>query len=452
MEEREMKKRRILFETAVAICFITILIYNFLTPMLSDDLNYATVVRQASGIGDLFRQEYRQYMTWTGRSPSHLVLRLFLFGGSKAAFNVFDSVCFTLLTLCMYLNLDHRKKYDVRAYTLLTLSVWIFGVSFAETVLWETGACNYLVAATVILGYMTLFRRYVQKADAGGIFRKIGMLLLGIWAGWCNENTSGGAILFVLLMMFFIWKDAGRSKSALHGWMFAGLSGNILGFAMMILAPGNAVRSGYKEELHSGLLGLASRWLKITLNIREQFFVLLCIFVFLTVLLYCQKAQLKIMRNMFIFFLLFGATCYAMVLAPESQVRSLFGAGIFLIIACVQGYVDVQENDALVRAGKLTAVWVLLLYMFFSYIGNGASLARIYREENERYEYLEQQAAAGVSEVTIPELRPQFHTKYSMAYASDVKADKEYWVNGAYAGYYGFDWVYGVPRDEWTQY
>ena len=68
------------------------------------------------------------------------------------------------------------------------------------------------------------------------------------------------------------------------------------------------------------------------------------------------------------------------------------------------------------------------------------------------YEYLQQKAAEGVKEVTVPELRPQFTSKYSMAYENDIKEDKEYWINGGYAGYFGFEWVYGVPRDEWTEY
>ena len=450
--EKELKKRKILFEAAVLICFLTILIYNFLTPMLSDDLNYATVVRKAAGISDLFRQEYQQYMTWTGRSPSHMLLRLFLFTGSKAGFNVFNSVCFTILTICMYLNIERRQKYDIKAYLLIILSIWIFGVSFAETVLWETGACNYLIATTVIMVYITLFRVFAAGSDQGSAGRIIGMLLLGIWAGWCNENTSGGCILFVLIWGFLSWKDQNRNKKAVRPWMLAGLFGNLIGFLFMILAPGNAIRSGYKEELHSGLLGMAARWLNITLDIRQQFFVLLCIFVFLLAILYCQRTPLHQLRNMLVYFFLFGATCYALILAPEAQVRALFGAGIFLIIACVQGYVDVREADVLVRAGKITIVWILLLYMFFTYLGSGADLARIYREEQERYEYLQQKADEGVKEVTVPELRPQFASKYSMAYENDIKADKEYWINGGYAGYFGFEWVYGVPRDEWTEY
>lgn len=131
-ENRNENRRKLLFYLAIAICFVTILIYNFLTPMLSDDLNYSIVVRKAGSAVDLLRQEYQQYMTWTGRSPSHMLLRLFLYIDSKSVFNICNSICFVLLTLLMYANIEHRKKYDVLVYTLLTLSIWIFGVSLQK--------------------------------------------------------------------------------------------------------------------------------------------------------------------------------------------------------------------------------------------------------------------------------------------------------------------------------
>ena len=234
--------------------------------------------------------------------------------------------------------------------------------------------------------------------------------------------------------------------------MVSGLAGNVIGFLFMIMAPGNAVRAGYKEELHTGLFGMASRWLKITLVLKDEFMVLLCIFLFLFILLRYQKTTWKTMQNMLLYFLIFLATCYALVMAPEPQVRAYFGAGIFLIIACVQGFCDIRTEDTLIHTGRTTVVMIMLLYMAFTYLESGANLARIYREENERYDYLAQKAAEGEEEVTLPMLRPDFKTKYSMAYASDIEKEKEYWVNIAYAYYYGINWVDGVPRAEWTEY
>ena len=54
--------------------------------------------------------------------------------------------------------------------------------------------------------------------------------------------------------------------------------------------------------------------------------------------------------------------------------------------------------------------------------------------------------------MTIPLLRPDFETIYSDAYNSDIQEDPEYWINIAYASYYGFDSVSGIPREDWNEY
>ena len=51
----------------------------------------------------------------------------------------------------------------------------------------------------------------------------------------------------------------------------------------------------------------------------------------------------------------------------------------------------------------------------------GADMARIYREYQEREIYLEEKAAEGEKDVTIPLLRPDFETIYSDAYNSDIQ-------------------------------
>ena len=67
------------------------------------------------------------------------------------------------------------------------------------------------------------------------------MFALGILAGWCNENTSGGALLIVL--GYLGWQFYTKRKLSL--WMFTGVAGNAIGLALMALAPGNKIRATY---------------------------------------------------------------------------------------------------------------------------------------------------------------------------------------------------------------
>lgn len=448
-ESKGEKYRRICFFCLIAVSFLAILIYNVLTPAMTDDLTYQKIVSQAGSFLDLVKQEQHQYMTWTGRSVNHMILRCFLSGG-KGIFNVCSSAVFVALTLLMYYLLEHKKKYDVFALLLINLFVWTFSVSFAQTVLWETGACNYLWGSTIILAYLSAFK-YCKSRDYSGAVQTapaVGLFLLGVVSGWCNENTSGGCILLTLIWIaFYVYEN-----KKIRIWMITGVIGNLTGFLFMLLAPGNASRMTFMEEEHTGLFALVSRWLKCNLAIRNHFFILLAICIVVFVLARLQKAQLKYSRNMLIFLLVFVATCYALVLTPEPVARAYFGAGIFLMISCVQGILDVSDKDMYIRALKLCSVSIFALYFVFTYMESGANLMRINRECRERYAYIEEQKAAGKKEITVPLLRPDFQTKYSDAYNSDFAESSEYWVNITVALYYDLDSIKAVPREEWTEY
>lgn len=498
------KRKKGLFFLAVAVAGLLIFIFNLLTPMMTDDLFYRKTVSEASSLWELILQEHEQYMTWTGRSVCHMLLRIFL-SMDIMVFKVANSLAFVLLTLLVYWNVEHRERYDLRVYLLANLLIWMFGVAFSQTVLWETGACNYLWGTTIILGFVTLYRYglaraghtaeeerqkgrvskeeqkaepvFVKLVQAGqaieqekagrhtkrwkAAFATFGMLAAGIPAGWCNENTSGGGILMVLLCLsMYLYgsrKENGKKPWIhLHPWMITGLMGQLAGFALMVLAPGNMQRAGVQEEEHSGWFAYVSRFQKITLAIRDNFLILLMIFLVLFIIVRYQRENLKIFyqysKNALLWALVFLATCYALVFTPEPMPRAYFGAGIFLILAVVQLYVDVSEQEKLFGMMKTGLASVLFLIMFFIYMDCGANLARIYREYRERDVYLSQMAEEGAREVTVPMLRPAFENKYSDGYNSDIQEDPGYWVNVAYAQYYGFDSVAGVPREGWTEY
>lgn len=464
-QDGKEKRAGLLFALTVVLAWIFIFIFNVLTPMMTDDLFYAKTVSQAVSFWDLVRQEYEQYLTWSGRSVCHLILRCFL-KADKMVFNVANSLVFVWLTLLVYWNIEHKKKYDKGVYLLINLFLWMFGVVFCQTVLWETGACNYLWGTAIIVSFVTAFRYGIlrEKAFRHPAVWSVFLFFLGIAAGWCNENTSGGGILMVLILLgFYLYegkerdgKKGGFRWGRLRIWMAAGILGQFIGFLFMVMAPGNALRAAVREEEHSGLFAYISRFQKITLAVRENFLALLLIGLLLFIVIWYQQESWKAVwragRNGLAWFLVFLATCYALVLTAEPMPRAYFGAGVFLIIAVTQFYVDVSGKEKIFGALKTGLVSVLLLLMFFTYMDSGANLARIYREYNERDVYLTQKAEEGVRDVTIPLLRPDFKTKYSDGYNSDIQEDSGYWVNVAYASYYGFDTVSGVPREDWEEY
>lgn len=482
---RELKTRKRLFLLSVIICFFTILIYEMLTPMLMDDMSYGKEVQGAGSFFELFGQEYNQYMNWTGRSVAHFMLRVLIYidlhtFGQRILFNIAAALVFTALTILIYLNANKNACYDVFTYVLGTLLVWLFGISFGQTVLWETGACNYLFTTTIVMTMITLYRKGYDKTiteekSKSSILKCAGFFLLGILSGWCNENTSGGLLLLMIVTAIYYKK--------VYAWSASAMAGTLTGLLFMVLAPGNANRSQYLEEAHDGLLGMAARFLKVTLVLKDEFMVLLIIITVLFLLLKFQGKRFTDVKDMILFVFIFFATSYSLILTVTPQVRAFFGAGIFLIVTIVQGYSKIDEYDttkteitddkdistqsddkssvleydnshrysekaALTKTLKYGTVLALTIYMAFTYIESGANLARIYREEQNRYSYLEEKAASGEEDVEVPMLDEQFYTKYSSAYTCDVSDDWTNWNNQMIAQYYGFKTVLGVRATE----
>ncbi len=454
-------KRKIIFWVSLALSYVAILVFNILTPYMSDDYSYGAEVQKAHSFADLIMQEHAQYMSWTGRSVVHMILRIFL-SQPRIVFEICSSAVFVLLTMLIYWNAvgSEKKKYDTEKLLMITVLMWLTGAEFAQTVLWEVGACNYLWGSAIILTFVTLYRYGLRKADewhtagkAAGVALAAASAVLGLLAGWCNENTSGGGLLLTLCCFIFWLRDNKEmtTKAHVRPWMVTGIIGQTAGLLIMVMAPGNMGRASQIAENHSGLYGKISRLQKITLIIRDEFFWILAACILCYLLCRLQGKLRKELRSAWMFFITALLTSYAMGMSPVQQNRAFFGAGIFFVIALVQLIEDVQENEIWITLCKKGAVYVMLLYLAFTYIDCGAENARIYRECSERISYIEKQKAAGKDDITVPQVHKEFANPYTAIYSVDLKKDPGYWTNAQMEAYFGVKSIRAVPYDEWAK-
>ena len=464
------KIRKRLFYILAAGAFLSVLIFISITPQMSDDIDYMFKVSEANNFFDLFKQEYEHYMEHGGRSVAHFTLRVFLYIGNKGVFNVFAGLLFTILSLIIYSNVNMKKKYDVRVYALILGFLWMFDPAMSNTVFWEDGACNYLYTTTIILGFMTYFRKSLQLEKKNSLKLMISMAVLGILAGWGNENTSGGAILFILILLFLKWREQ-KSFSFVKPWMVCGLVGSMVGYVIQMLAPGNWSRGegSLADEEHAGeLMAYPARFLKIVLNIKEHYLILTLMLVVLLIMIRTLCATRQKYNETTMLMKILGVTALATVMVliavpGSSQLRTYYGASIFLMLAVVDGaavimnMTDLSVSAESERLEKMlqglytSAIVVIGICLSFEYITQGANLARIYREYNERNEYIKAQAEAGVDDVIVPKLRPLWESRFSAGYEFDITEDYRDFRNVAYQTYYGVDTVTAVEREEWEK-
>lgn len=454
------KHHKKIFWIIIIVTFISIFAYNFLTPYMSDDYGYLIEVRKAKNLFDFIKQQYGEYLSNSGRVIGQFNVRLSLVF-DKQVFNVVNSLMFVALVLLMYANVRRKKKYDIFVLLLIITFLWRFAVDFGQTMLWICGACNYLWGSVIILGFVTFFRHLLDRAEhiKHPVWCAVGTFLFAAAAGWCNENTSGGGLLLVLLFgLNFWWERRKEGKKSFYPFMASAVFGMCCGFLGMILAPGVRNRSHVKSEgEYTGLVGLLSRIYKVSMSVKELFFTVLVMVVIVLVILALQKklsAWKQIRSNETVLFLIAAiATCYALALAPTPMNRAFFGAGIFLYVSCIQGIVDIADEQLTLRAVKYSLVSVLCLWFCFNYLENLVNLARIYREENERIEMIKADKADinGDGIVVVPKLREQFENPYSYAYASELEDDMNYWINIFYEVYYDVGNITAIPRDEWDE-
>lgn len=452
------KHRKSIFYFILCVSFVMIYAYNLLTPYLSDDYAYLIDVRKASSLWDLVKQQYGEYLSNSGRVIGQFHVRVSLYG-SKQIFNLVNSGMFLALMLLIYQNVRRKKKHDIFVLLLILTFLWKYTVDFGQTMLWICGACNYLWGSVIILAFFTLYRYLLEREKPlkGQWAFALLMLLFGTAAGWCNENTSGGGLLLVLMYSLnFRYTERKEGKRGVYPFMISGVAGMCLGILGMVMAPGVRKRSAaMAQDQYTGLVGLLSRAYKTTVSIRELFFTLLVImavlFVFLIVQKKCRTWKEIRTNDSVLFFVAFVATAYVLALIPTPQNRAFFGAGVFLITACIQGIVDVREDETVIRVVKYSLVSALCLWLFFTYVENLVNLARIYREENERIELIraDKEDPNGDGIVVIPRYREAFRTPFSVAHDSDLTEDKDYWINHFYEIYYDVGNITAVERDEW---
>jgi len=236
----------------------------------------------------------------------------------------------------------------------------------------------------------------------------IGMFLLGVFAGWCNENTSGGGILIVILMLLYCKIFCKKIRN----WMVSGLVGSIIGFLFMTLSPGNSVRSEYalSTENNRHVFAILIENVDGLTNILQGSFAPLIIIFIVSITIVINQKNWKRIYISFMYFTASIATVYAMALSPFIPGRAMFGATIFLIIACGHALsgISLKENSHKIF---FTCFIAVIAFQFSTSFINGLyDIMKTKIRYNERQRYINSQIAEGniniiVTRISLPQTK-----------------------------------------------
>ena len=461
-------------------CIFTFLyLLNHLMPLaFGDDYLYAFIWQgnpmyvpltesavKVSSLKDLITSQISFYYTWSGRVINNTLSQLFAWAG-KDVFNIFNALASVLLVLEVYWCANKGKitfKFDINRLAWLFLFFWMITPSFPSVVFWLVGSCHYLWPAVFLTGFLIPFVRkhYSLKNEVEKNFWfSCFMFIFGIIAGCTNENSVCWVILILLIFVLKKWK-----LQTMESWMYLGLVGLILGYAILMLSPGNYARLLATHD---------SNWFNQA-TMKENFLAFARILVYQFLLWYfCLRSLPQIYNRLQMSeapkneeikkeLVLIKALCITamgmsaiMLFSPEFHERSAFPGtvhliiitGIILRIQTEYGIGLLQQNAKKFLAcvgviGFIVSAGFTLRHLYHHHVYNENLLSQVAAlKENGN----ESQIILKIEPFTEPDKVESFLSGY---HTFDINASKEAnsWTNVSFARYYGLKGISVLDED-----
>lgn len=401
-----------------ALMFGLILVFNSMIGYAADDYLYffkytGHVVKgtpeRLTGIGDIFTGMVTHYKICNGRIPAHFLLQLFTFF-DKSVFNIFNSLFFVLLGLLIYFHANYKRPINI---------------------------------PLLIFIYINTEKSQNPSAAKETIFSVL-MLLAGILAGWTNENMGGAAIGAVILFLIYFK----IKKMPVRAHHITGFIGTVIGFGILILAPGNRVRFDHTKRERNILKHLKWSFDQLTWNIWRALLVMLIVFVIVLLIWRIKKLKIDWLRPC-IYALTGFAGAGVMLLSPEAPPRSFFGANV--MFACAAFSLAAQVMDKQLSGVKRTAIVIsALLAIGFGtlYVGEYYALKSDSLAYAEIKQEIYDQKAAGIKDIKIPVARPRRSMWSLYSYMASLPNNKSNsrWLDDWAAEYYGVDSITMIKK------
>lgn len=395
MIEKLEKLKKIKISTKVQIraylfiIFISMLILNVLTPLIADDYSFALNLKgeHLTGFKDIIDVQANYYLTWGGRIVAHTIGQTFLLF-PKILFSICNSIVYTALVYLIYKHAKKDNKDKPLILLMIHLLMFFTIPVFGETTIWLIGSCNYLWTTTIIIFFLYELRSGLKDTK----LRTVLMFLLGIMAGWTNENSGVGVVVIAFLSTLFYNLEITKKKKIKFNivkYQIAGTIGTLIGFLGMILAPGNYARNALFSNNDPFIIRIIKRTIETTDCLFDNIMPLVIITIILvTINLYHKK---KI--NLKVWIYLFGAflAIYSMVMAPGFAERSWFGVIAFMNVAIFTLLFNIDEYHRIYKFILMDIIIIGSLFFIKEYSHLAYDILRLRNTWKDRIEIMEKQ-------------------------------------------------------------
>ena len=348
MEKASEKRMQLATYILLAVSIIVMYMTHREIYFMMDDLWYSTMLSDdtpVASLNDVIVSQIWHYNNWGGRSMTHGILQLVLMAGEQVA-DILNVLVTMVLALLICIVAEKRKLLAFFAAAAMPLGL---NANWKMSMFWQSGAANYLYITVFILGFVYCYlREFADRPDDGTPFpdgvsdegvnaRKkdlpgitLWIIPLGLLAGWSNENMGPAVWILSLVVILAAIKE----KRKLHLWMILGNLTCLFGSVMMIIAPGNFVRSAQTWDDKGLLWKFYLRCYSEAKGAMEYLFPTLLILTLMLILARGVEGVRIGRRNGLLLFcalLSWGA----MILSPHYPDRAAFGTMTLLICVIV---------------------------------------------------------------------------------------------------------------------
>ena len=410
---------------------------------------------------ELFVSQMSHYYTWSGRVVSHTIAQLFLWLG-KDSFNFVNAFVSVFLIAeiywCSYKG-NVSLSFETGMLWWVFFSVWAFSPDFSHIFLWLTGACNYLWTVVFLLAFlMPYVHNYYfleEKNTHNNKWFSFVMFFFGIIAGCSNENCICWIILILLIFIYYINKR--RNKIVL--WMLTGVAGLIVGYLLLMLAPGNL------ERLLAETKGVP--WIT-TIKIKENIAVLFLVSIFFHIFLWyfnlrslgslCgnERSNLELAKDVLLVKILCATSfcmSFMMIFSPTFPPRSAFPGTVLLIISsCI--LLRIQEEYVITLIKESAKKVLCSIGVIYFVITSVATFYGSYYTHEQILKFLAFVNSSDYNKSHVIEVNSLLTIDENVRLAScfhimtlEMSDNANDWRNVAFSRYYGIKGIRMMKKD-----
>ena len=344
-------------------------------------------------------------------------------------------------------TLYKNKKVSASVLVCIYAMMWFFLPQYAATVLWASGAANYLWCSTILLLFLLPYRKYAfdpERVMADNLKNAILMGIFGLFAGCTNENSGGAVALICILLVIFCKKN----KIKVPKWYLSGILGAIIGTIVLISSPSN-------NKISTPItFDVLSERVQVLVDISGcVFFGLLVTFaivIFFVVLTNgMSKDENKKKFFPFIYILGAAASIGALVFSQHMPERAWFFA-VCLIISVIAYYYDKIDFKQIRKLTPKTVAVIVALVFALSYFTTIKELHKSYEQASLQLDTIYEALENGYADVKIVMVRQTDNNRDVMSREiriANYAPHPNTWVNAWSAKYFGLDSISAIePR------